>query len=155
MAKQSTSDKAAVEDLKSVTIRLESGEDYEIDLEKELAIPRDRDKLFAAARKAPKRVVFWNHQTERALAEVRRLERKLDYQESMANLTVRSNLKDRGDEFVSEGMVRAGATVGNKKVRALREKLDKARYRYGLIRSIREAVSQRAETIRAMVSSRA
>ena len=146
-----TSDQSLIEDVQSVTITLENGEQEEFDLEKELVIPRDQTALQKEARKAPKRIAFWNYQTERALSEVRRLERKLNYQESLARWNARINLKNQDYNYVSDDMVSTGVTMSNKRIRNLRKKLDEARERYGIMRSIREAVVNRSEIIRAMV----
>jgi len=144
-------------EIAEVAIRMEDGQIYEFDVDAEVRISRETayPELLEMARDSAGQVAFWNTQAERALAAVRQKERKLEALEAELYFTVRSNLEENsGYASVTDKMVAAGIAIQST-VREKKQRLDKARRHYGIVRGLRDAVSQRAEILKRLVAARA
>jgi len=128
--------------LDKVTILLENKQAVTLDIAEELAIPDDPDALLRAARRAHDRYAFWAYQTERARAHVDAME--VRYQDVLGEYSVRyrSSLIDDPRYNVTEGLVKAVTSI-DPQVRTALVRLNGAKKRHGLLRSIKEAMHHR------------
>ena len=126
----------------SVTLTI-NGQDFAFVLDDELSIPDSLDDIELVARTAPSKQAFWDGQMERALHDLRKLETRLKEVEGTANKWCRKQLEgEREGELVAENAVQAAVDC-RKDVVTLRHTVSQAKYNYGILRSVRDAVSQR------------
>jgi hypothetical protein len=134
-------------DVEAVVVRLESGKRAKFSVEKEVGLPTDEESLREAARRLPAQYAFWAYQTERALQAVRRLERELQSNEGDKYFGWRLRLHkdevvDLPIERVTDKVLQAAVAL-DEELKGQRDTLDEARYQYGVLRAIRDAVEQK------------
>ena len=137
-------------DIAALRVALESGEVVELDLAKELEIPRDPAALAKAARRAPAQVAFWNYQTERALDKVRGAETKLAEEEGKHHIYWKAWYEQEENETPPQGTLRARLDC-DLELRRFRVALRARRKEYGRLRAVRDAVDHRAWTVRTLI----
>lgn len=131
---------------------LENGTGATLDIAAELAIPRHGDALVRAAETAHARLAFWDHQTERALAAVRRQEQVVDQLESREQLVWRKWYEDNMVERATNDEVRARTSLETD-VQSARNTLTDLQERYGVLRAVRDALVHRAHLLRRLVAA--
>lgn len=134
-------------DVAEVVIRLENGKQAKFDVGREVEIPKDEDALREAARRLPAQYAFWAYQTERALQAVRTLERELQANEGDKFFGWRLRLHkdeviDLPIERITDKVLQAAVAL-DEDLKPQRVTLDEARYQYGVLRSIRDAVEHK------------
>lgn len=145
----------ALPDIESVDIKLANGRTVTFEVHRELHVPTDPDKIVEASSKSPARYAFWAAQAERALAHVRRLEFRFAQAEAVVDLRVRESyrqglMKDTEDWYTERKVT--SIVVKEPEVKSAQTKLNEAKYRYGVLRSIRNAVEHRGFVLRTLVA---
>lgn len=135
----------------AVTLTLEDGSTHEFRWTKELRVP---DSLLEQRRMyqlIPSQVAFWAYQTERALREVRELEKALSHKEGEMNLIYRRFYVEKNEEY-TEGQIRARVDTDGQ-VATARDELNAARGMYATLRALKDAVEHRAYVLRQLISN--
>lgn len=142
-----------LKDLRSVTILLENGERVRLDIEREVRIPIDPDKLYEAARTSPARLAFWAYQTERALRSLRIAERECARAEGYWYQVYRRVYEKEECVDPTEAMLRASLDQ-DRNVKEKRIAVSSRKTEYGTVRAVRDAIEQRTWMLRAMLQHR-
>jgi len=137
-------------DVAAITIKLENGEEVELDIASETYVPTDSEELAEAARRSPAKLAFWAYQTERALEDLRRQEQHLVQYEGRNYDLYRVYFTDEQAVDPTEAMIRAKLDQDSE-VRRWRLALRRRRREYGLLRAVRDAVDRRDSVLRTLL----
>ncbi len=136
---------------KAVELRLEDGSVHTFDLAQELDVPVDPRQLVEGFRGGPARFAFWAYQAERILYELRDAEHALKSLEGTTYLAYRADHMERTGQFPTEGYIRS-CVDANSDVRTKRRSLDLIRRRHATVRLLKDALVQRHEVLRRLLS---
>lgn len=137
-------------DIEALRVRLENKEEITLDLAAELEIPTDPKAMIEAAHKAPAQVAFWNYQTERALARLRKAEAALAKEEGTQLLVYRQWYLTEECEMPTGATLRARLDTDTK-CRRFRVALMARKTEHGHLRAVRDAVDHRAWMLRTLI----
>lgn len=141
-----TSDKL-LKDLQAISIRLESGDVVELDVDVELHVGTTPAEFAEELRVSHSRYAFWSYQETRALRDVRKQEKVLAEAEARANLIWRQYYDKHSAEYATNDMIRSRVSLESD-VQSARIKLNTLRHHYDVLRAMRVAQDHRAQAIR-------
>ena len=130
-----------------------NGEEVEFDLDSELSIPDHPEQLRRAAMRAPAQVAFWNYQTERVLARLRKAEDEVEAEEGKAYLLFRHYYEHEECRDPTEAMIRA-RMAQDPGIRRFRIAMRARKKEYGETRSVRDAVQHRSLMLRTLIANK-
>lgn len=139
--------------LAPLQLLLEDGNTYVFRMADEVPpIPEDPRELLSELRKSASRLAFWAWQEQRALGQLRQVERTLAEREGIEYRTVRRLLSEHGDmEMPTEGNIRAMLAFAPA-LKTEKDLLAEAQRRYGQVRALREALEHRSHSLRRLVN---
>lgn len=141
----------ALPDVESLTLKLEDGRKATFRIADELAIPTDPDQMRMEATRAPARYAFWSYQTERALAAVRKQEKRLAEAEALTHLLWTKYYKEHTAEtYISNDTIRSHVAQESD-VMSARIHLNSLRREYGMIRAVRDSLDHRTRMLHKLV----
>lgn len=137
--------------LEAIEISLESGETLRVRMSDELAIPDDPDERVSEAQRAPARLAFWMYQAERVLHILRGAERELARIEGLLYKRIRTDIDEHTTDMPTEGNIHAQLAYHPDLIPE-KEHVDRLRKRYGVLRSLRDALEHRAYVLRRLIA---
>lgn len=138
----------------ALKVKLESGQEVELSLSAELAIPDGPDELVNAARHGAERYAFWAYQYERALGRLRAEESKLVTVEGTWGQIWRKNIMENTEWDVTEKAVEEGKGI-QPEVRDARITVNAVRKEAGILRAVKDAMNHRCFALDRLVARQA
>jgi len=137
--------------IEAIKVVLEDGRTVKARMADELAISDDPDILRKQARTAPARLAFWSYQTERALHALRVGERVVATQEGEAYVLQRRYIDEHTTDVPTEANIRARLDI-LPELNSEKERLDRLRRQYAVLRSLRDALDHRARILQRLLA---
>jgi len=136
--------------LPALTLKMEDGSEHTFKWSTEVQIPDDSIAQRREYQRSPAQYAFWSYQTERALREVRELEKALLHLEGETNLVYRRWYVEEKKEDYTEGQIRSRVDT-DARVGEQRDLLNSARGMYGSLRALRDAIESRGHVLRQLL----
>ena len=141
----------ALSEIKSVSIRLESGKIAKFVLAREMAVSDDPDVMREQALAAHARFAFWSYQADRALSAVRDAETALAKLEGDRRYRYSKVTKDE-DRFTGSAVVE-GLVDSDAAVLAARNELNQLREHWTILKTAAAALDHRTHLLRRLLAN--
>lgn len=149
MKKNRTSDQV-LGDIKQLDIVMESGKVVTFDVDRELRISTDPDRMRRQAMTGHSRYFFWEYQAARVMRVLREKEIELATLEGNRRFSYTRVMKDE-DPYTSSAQVE-GMVAGDKDVLAARNELTELREHWTILRALASAHDHRAHALRRLLA---